>query len=122
MAGLKYDGGTLTFNPSTETLACTNITGTASTAQYADLAEKYTADDDYEPEQFLVFGGEQEVTECVKKYDKRIAGIVSTDPAYPMNSASTGIQVGLMGPVSCKVIGEIRKGDLMARFRHGMER
>ena len=60
-----------------------------------------------------VFGGEQEVTECVKKYDKRIAGIVSTDPVYPMNSASTGIQVGLMGPVSCKVIGEIRKGDLM---------
>ena len=36
---VKYDGGTLTFNPSTETLACTNITGTASTAQYADLAE-----------------------------------------------------------------------------------
>ena len=50
---VKYDGGTLTFNPSTETLACTNITGTASTAQYADLAEKYTADDDYELEQSL---------------------------------------------------------------------
>ena len=43
-------------------------------------------------EQFCIWW-EQEVTECVKKYDKRIAGIVSTDPVYPMNSASTGIQV-----------------------------
>ena len=113
LAALKYDGGTLTFNPSTETLVVTNTTTTASTAKYADLAEKYTSDDDYEAGTVLVFGGEQEVTQCVKKYDKRIAGIVSTNPAYLMNSDSTGVAVGLIGRVPCKVIGEIRKGDIM---------
>lgn len=113
LSAVKYDGGTLTFNPSTETLACTNITGLASTAKYADLAEKYISDKDYDAGTVLVFGGDNEVTECVKKYDKRIAGIVSTDPAYLMNSDSEGVAVGLIGRVPCKVIGEIRKGDLM---------
>ena len=113
LSAVKYDGGTLTFNPSTETLAVTNATTTASTAKYADLAEKYISDNDYEPGTVLVFGGDNEVTECTKKYDKRIAGIVSTDPAYLMNSDVEGVAVGLIGRVPCKVIGEIRKGDLM---------
>ena len=84
------------------------------------MAEKYIADKDYEAGTVLVFGGEEEVTECTAKYDKRIAGIVSTDPAYLMNSESDGVAVGLMGRVPCKVIGEIRKGDLMvASDTHG---
>ena len=107
LSAVKYDGGTLTFNPSTETLAVTNATTTASTAKYADLAEKYISDNDYEPGTVLVFGGDNEVTECTKKYDKRIAGIVSTDPAYLMNSDVEGVAVGLIGRVPCKVIGEI---------------
>ena len=113
LTAVKHDGGTLTFNPSSETLAVTNITGTSSQAKYADLAEKYTSDKDYDAGTVLVFGGEQEVTECTKKYDKRIAGIVSTDPAYLMNSDAQGVSIGLLGRVPCKVIGEIRKGDLM---------
>jgi hypothetical protein len=90
------------------------ITGTATAARYADLAEKYTTDADYEPGTVLIFGGEEEVTLCTKKYDRRIAGIVSVDPAYLMNNdlqnAST---VALVGRVPCKVVGFIRKGDLM---------
>jgi len=89
------------------------ITGTSTAARYADLAEKYTSDADYESGTVLVFGGEEEVTICSNKYDKRIAGIVSTDPAYLMNSEGQGATVALLGRVPCKVIGEIRKGDLM---------
>jgi hypothetical protein len=89
------------------------ITGTSTAARYADLAEKYTSDADYDPGTVLVFGGDEEVTECNTKYNKRIAGIVSTDPAYLMNSEGLGVTVALLGRVPCKVIGEIRKGDLM---------
>ena len=85
----------------------------AATTSGALSAEKYISDNDYEPGTVLVFGGDNEVTECTKKYDKRIAGIVSTDPAYLMNSDVEGVAVGLIGRVPCKVIGEIRKGDLM---------
>jgi hypothetical protein len=105
--GIETDTG-LSYNPSTNVLSTT-----ASAAQYADLAEKYTSDADYDAGTLLVFGGDEEVTQSTNKYDKRIAGIVSTDPAYLMNSSSDGITVALLGRVPCKVIGEIRKGDLM---------
>jgi len=90
------------------------ITATTTAARYADLAERYTADADYEPGTVLVFGGEAEVTQTTSKYDRRISGIVSTDPAFLMNeSLEDGVNVGLVGRLPCKVVGEVRKGDLM---------
>ena len=53
-----------------------NYYGIATQAQYADLAEKYTADKEYEPGTVLVFGGEEEVTECTVFCDTRLAGVV----------------------------------------------
>ena len=106
-------GSTIVFRDSSGDFSANVITATTTNARYADLAEKYDSDADYEAGTVLIFGGEKEVTECTAKYDKRIAGIVSTDPAYLMNSESSGIAVGLVGRVPCKVIGEIRKGDLM---------
>jgi hypothetical protein len=106
--GLETDTG-LSYNPSTNVLSTT-----ASSARYADLAERYTSDSNYEAGTVLVFGGDEEVTESTQRLDKRIAGIVSTDPAYLMNSAlENSVAVGLQGRVPCKVVGEIRKGDLM---------
>jgi len=107
-------GGTLSATFTATGITATTFTGTSTSAQYADLAERYTADADYEAGTVLVFGGEEEVTESANKYDKRIAGIVSTDPAYLMNSAlENSVAVGLQGRVPCKVVGEVRKGDLM---------
>jgi hypothetical protein len=88
--------------------------GTAQAAYYADVAEKYLADADYEPGTVLIFGGEKEVSISTKSYDKRVAGIVSTDPAYRMNEGlEGGTYVALLGRVPCKVVGVINKGDLM---------
>jgi len=87
--------------------------GTATSARYADLAEKYTADKDYEPGTVLVFGGEAEVTECNKFCDTRLAGIVSTDPAHLMNSDIEGVAIALKGRVPCKVDGPVKKGDIL---------
>ena len=89
------------------------ITATATQAQYADLAEKYTADADYEPGTVVVFGGDAEVTECDTDLDHRVAGVVSTDPAYLMNSDSDGVAVALTGRVPCKVTGKVEKGALL---------
>ena len=83
----------------------------AATAQYADLAENYTSDSDYTSGTVLIFGGEAEVTQSTTSHDTRIAGVVSTNPAYLMNGAEPGIAVALQGRVPCRVLGPVSKGD-----------
>lgn len=85
----------------------------AAAAQYADLAEKYEADADYEPGTVVVFGGIKEITVTTNFADTRVAGVISTDPAYLMNSQSTGLPVALRGKVPVKVVGPVSKGDLL---------
>ena len=87
--------------------------GTATAARYADLAEKYESDAEYEAGTVLVFGGEAEVTACEEELDHRVAGVVSTDPAYMMNAEAEGQYVALTGRVPVKVVGPVAKGDLM---------
>lgn len=91
--------------------------GVATSARYADLAERYHADAEYEPGTVLVIGGAKEVTACSQYADYRVAGIVSTDPAYMMNSGAgednTHPYIALRGRVPCKVIGPVKKGDLL---------
>lgn len=94
----------------------TTFYGTATAAQYADLAENYLGDADYEPGTVLVFGGDNEVTICNSKGDRRVAGVVTTNPAHLMNSALQGefvIGLALQGRLPCKVLGTVKKGDLL---------
>jgi hypothetical protein len=98
--------------------------GIASSAQYADLAEKYVADADYEPGTVLEFGGEFEVT-LAEDGTSRLAGIVSTDPAYLMNSECHGnytVALALQGRAPCKVRGKIEKGDMLISGGDGYAR
>jgi hypothetical protein len=83
----------------------------ATTAQYADLAEKYTADADYAPGTVVVFGGEKEITTSNEAADERVAGAISTQPAHLMNAGSPGLPVALRGQVPVNVIGPVTKGD-----------
>jgi hypothetical protein len=75
------------------------------------LAENYTSDSDYAPGTVLVFGGEAEVTQSTASHDPRIAGVVSTNPAYLMNGAEPGVPVALQGRVPCRILGPVSKGD-----------
>ncbi len=93
--------------------AAGTITATATQAQYADLAEKYEADAEYEPGTVVVFGGEKEVTACDSQGSHAVVGVISTDPAYMMNSEAEGQYVALTGRVPCKVTGPVAKGDLL---------
>jgi hypothetical protein len=85
----------------------------ATSAQYADLAEIYEADSEYEVGTVVIFGGDKEITVSSMGADPRVAGVISGDPAYLMNSKATGLAVALQGKVPCKVVGQISKGDML---------
>jgi hypothetical protein len=87
----------------------------STSAQYADLAELYRTDKEYDPGTVLIFGGAEEVTESTEKMDHRVAGVVSLAPAYLMNSTEEGLTspTALRGRVQVNVIGPVKKGDLI---------
>ena len=103
-ASANIGSGALSYN---------TIFAKATSALYADLAEKYLSDADYTPGTVLIFGGNAEVTVTTQEHDTRVAGVVSTDPAYLMNSNSRGIPLALTGRVPCQVLGPVAKGDLL---------
>jgi hypothetical protein len=96
--------------------------GSRLTATYADLAEYYCADRKYEPGTVLEFGGDQEVT-VAKEESNRIAGVVSTNPAYVMNATleceENSLMIALIGRVPVKVIGKVSKGDMLISAGNG---
>ncbi len=85
----------------------------ATSAQYADLAEIYESDSEYEVGTVVIFGGDKEITVSSMGADPRVAGVISENPAYLMNVDATGQAVALQGKVPCKVIGQISKGDML---------
>jgi hypothetical protein len=114
-AGSNVTAGTITGN-------WTLTAGSRLTATYADIAEKYVADATYVPGTVLSFGGEQEVTLANAFDSTKVAGVVTTNPAYSMNSALEAehvAEIALQGRVPCKVIGPIEKGDLMVSANNG---
>ena len=94
----------------------------ATSAQYADLAEKYEADAEYAPGTVLEFGGDKEVTLSTEAGSTRVAGVVSTNPSYIMNAgleAEHVAMVALQGRVPCRVVGPVAKGDMMVAAGNG---
>jgi len=92
--------------------------GTATAARYADLAEKYLADQEYEVGTVVMIGGEKEVTAA--DVNTRAIGVVSANPAYMMNSElQGGTYIALKGRVPCKVYGSVRKGDRLVAGPRG---
>lgn len=104
---------TLALRDTGGNLTATNFLGIASSAKYADLAEMYSSDKNYAPATVVVFGGTAEVTATTITHDTRVAGVVSTNPAYLMNSEATGVPVAFTGRVPCKVRGPVDKGDVL---------
>ena len=98
-------------------MRCLVLTGTATAAQYSDLAERYETDQMYTAGTVVCFGGNAEITQSTELYDSKVAGVISANPAHLMNAQAgtneTHPAVALTGRVPCKVMGTIRKGDLM---------
>ena len=99
-----------------------NFLGTSTTAKYADLAERYSSDADYEAGTVVDFGGDREITISNINGSQYVAGVVSTNPAYMMNSDADGLYIALVGRVPCKVTGRVRKGQMMVSNGDGTAR
>jgi len=112
---------TIVFRDGSGNFSAGTITATATSAQYADLAERYTSDAIYEPGTVVSFGGDAEVTMATESMDSRIAGVVSTNPGFLMNEGleGTNVAVALTGRVPVKVTGTIRKGDMLVSAGEG---
>lgn len=120
---LTYDLGSSTFRFSNVWANVFN--GTATSARYADLAERYSSDRPYPPGTVVCLGGDQEITITGKPGDDSIFGVISTNPAHLMNSDAgnddTHPAVALTGRVPCKVVGKVKKGQrLMASSMEGV--
>ena len=110
----SYDIGTSSVK--FDNIYANTFNGTATSAQYADLAENYQADKNYAPGTVVEFGGSAEVQAVSRENSPAIAGVVSTDPAHLMNAGLEGdgvVAVALRGRVPCKVFGPVRKGDVL---------
>ena len=104
---------TTTYDIGSTTKKYNTVFAKATSAQYADLAEIYESDAEYEVGTVVIFGGEKEITVSSMGADTRVAGVISENPAYLMNSEATGQAVALQGKVKCKVVGQISKGDML---------
>ena len=121
ISATNYTGNTVSV---TGNVIGSYFVGTATSAQYADVAENYTADNNYEPGTVLEFGGSAEVTLATDE-TPRVAGVVSTWPAHLMNSMLTSehiVALALLGRVPCKVQGPVAKGDMLVSAGGGYAR
>jgi hypothetical protein len=120
-----YGTGNVTINPYYGYIYASVFSGTAVYANYADLAENYVADAQYEAGTVVQFGELSEVTISTVDATARVVGVVSSKPAYLMNNALKGdfvVSVALMGRVPCKVRGPVAKGDMLVATTGGYAR
>lgn len=109
---------TIPCRDSNGNINATLFQGTATTALFADLAEKYLADQNYEVGTVVAVGGSAEVTACQR--GDRAFGAVSANPAYMMNAGLVGgTYIALKGRVPIKILGPVRKGDKLIADNNG---
>jgi hypothetical protein len=98
----------------------------ATTALYADVAERFASDVEYAPGTVVELGGSAEITQVTDDASDRVFGVISTRPAFTMNGgAGTDIThpaVAMTGRVPVKTIGTVRKGDRLVSAGNGMAR
>ena len=102
------------------------ISGTQITANYADVAERFAADAEYEAGTVVELGGSAEITCSNTELSESVFGVISTRAAYLMNSQAgsdvTHPPVAMTGRVPVRVVGQVRKGDRLVGAGNGMAR
>lgn len=117
-AAITATANTITSRDSTGNITANQFNGTATSAKYADLAEKYLADAEYEVGTVMMVGGVAEVTASQKGF--RAIGVVSGKPAFRMNEDLVGgTFVALKGRVPVKTLGKVKKGDRLVAVNNG---
>jgi len=110
---------TIAARDSSGNLSAVLFDGTATAARYADLAEKYLTDKEYEVGTVVMIGGEKEVT-ATTGFGDRAIGVVSANPAFMMNKdLEGGTYIALKGRVPVRVIGAVAKGQRLIASNNG---
>lgn len=102
------------------------FSGTATSALYADVAERYLADDIYDPGTVIQIGGAEEVTQVINDASLDVFGVISTAPALLMNDRLDDLEhnpaIALVGRVPTKVVGAVKKHDKLVSAGLGRAR
>jgi hypothetical protein len=102
------------------------VFATATTALYADVAERFAADELLEPGTVVELGGTKEITRSTVDLSENVFGVISTRPAYTMNGGAgeddTHPAVAMTGRVPVKCVGIVRKGDRLVSAGEGVAR
>lgn len=102
------------------------VAGNQVNANYADVAERFAADEIYEAGTVVELGGDKEITKVTGDLSDKVFGVISTRAAYLMNSAAgsdeTHPPVAMTGRVPVKVVGVINKGDRLVSAGNGYAR
>jgi hypothetical protein len=102
------------------------VFATATTALYADVAERFAADEVMEPGTVVELGGTKEITRATCELSDQVFGVISTNPAFMMNGGAgeddTHPAVAMTGRVPVKVVGRVRKGDRLVSAGDGVAR
>ena len=98
----------------------TNFHGTASSALWADLAEKYQPDEIYPVGTLIKFGGQKDITAA----DDKCNGVISDKPGFLLDSGlENSLPVALAGKTPVRIIGKVNKFDpITLSETHGVGR
>ncbi len=111
--GVRNTGANATGNIGSSSGYFNTVFAQATSALYADLAEKFETDQVYPVGTVIVIGGEKEATQSTVSHDTKVIGVISDKPSYLMNAGIVGQPIGLTGRVPCRVIGKVRRGDIL---------
>jgi len=102
------------------------IFATATTALYADVAERFESDELLDPGTVVELGGSKEITRSRVELSENVFGVISTRPAFTMNGGAgeddTHPAVAMTGRVPVNVTGTINKGDRLVSAGNGIAR
>jgi hypothetical protein len=122
----KAQGSTDVSAPTLVDIRANIVHATSTSAQYADLAERYAADQLLEAGDVVILGGSKEVTKCIKELDSQVFGVVSETPAFLMNkdagNNASHPMIALQGRVRVKVQGAGKAGDRIVSSTDGVAR
>jgi hypothetical protein len=94
--------------------------GTATTARYADLAEKYTVEKEWPIGTAMTVCSHSTHEACPASISSIVIGVTSENPAYLMNSEIEGQAIGLKGRLPVRVIGPVKKGQAVYIWENGV--
>jgi hypothetical protein len=126
VASIAKSGTNAVGNIGSSTNYFNRVFATATTALYADVAERFAADEELDAGTVVELGGTAEITRARDELSEQVFGVISTDPAYLMNGGAgtdaTHPPVAMTGRVPVKVIGRCSKGDRLVSAGNGIAR